>query len=434
MRLNRVVFGVLLMGAVGVGAEEEVNLKELESRLSALVMEVQELKGAGPSKAVFQPVYGLSPAASKVYHLKEGVSLGGYGELVYQNFDGQRDDGKASGKKDTLDLLRFVLYAGYRFSDRFVLNSEIEIEHAAEDKRGEVSVEMLTLDYLAAAPLNVRGGLLLLPMGFINEMHEPTVFHGVNRSNVERNIIPTTWRENGVGLFGQLGSLAYKAYLINGFQAVKDFAVTGSSGNVKGYNASSGFRDGRQKGSSALAEDWGWVGRLDYSGVPGLLLGGSFYSGDAGQGAMVSGQELKAKTTLWETHAEYQWQGVELRGLYSRTTVGEVGLINAAQGYTGNASVGERMWGSYGQLAYNVLARSQKGLYLAPFYRYERYNTQAKVPDGYSANPANDRSEMVFGLTFKPIATVVLKGEFQNNRNRADGGVDQWNVGMGYMF
>jgi hypothetical protein len=149
---------------------------------------------------------------------------------------------------------------------------------------------------------------------------------------------------------------------------------------------------------------------------------------------MVSGQELKAKTTLWETHAEYQWQGVELRGLYSRTTVGEVGLINAAQGYTGNASVGERMWGSYGQLAYNVLARSQKGLYLAPFYRYERYNTQAKVPDGYSANPANDRSEMVFGLTFKPIATVVLKGEFQNNRNRADGGVDQWNVGMGYMF
>jgi hypothetical protein len=106
--------------------------------------------------------------------------LGGYGELVYQNFDGQRDDGKASGKKDTLDLLRFVLYAGYRFSDRFVLNSEIEFEHAAEDKRGEVSVEMLTLDYLAAAPLNVRGGPFAPSHGIYQRMHEPTVFHGVN--------------------------------------------------------------------------------------------------------------------------------------------------------------------------------------------------------------------------------------------------------------
>lgn len=92
------------------------------------------------------------------------------------------------------------------------------------------------------------------------------------------------------------------------------------------------------------------------------------------------------------------------------------------------------MWGGYGQLAYNVLSRNKKGIYLAPFFRYERYNTQARVPDGFASDPANDRMEMVYGLTYKPIATVVLKGEYQNNRNRADSAVDQWNLGLGYMF
>ncbi|MBP9698942.1 MAG: hypothetical protein KBD85_02885, partial [Elusimicrobia bacterium] len=114
---------VLLAGFVG-GVRAEPSLQELESRLADLTKEVQALKEDEKKddsfKAAYQPVYGLSPAASKVYHLQEGVSLGGYGEMVYQNYDGQKDDGTASGKKDTLDFLRFVLYAGYRFSEKFV--------------------------------------------------------------------------------------------------------------------------------------------------------------------------------------------------------------------------------------------------------------------------------------------------------------------------
>lgn len=429
-----VVLGVLVLSAGMSRAEEGGDLADLEKRMATLSQEVAALKQEKKPNAVHQPVYGLAPAASKVYHLKEGISLGGYGEMVYQDYDSQKDSGAASGKKDTLDYLRFVLYVGYRFSEKFVFNSEIEIEHAAEDKRGEVSVEMATLDYLHSPVLNARGGLLLVPMGFINELHEPTVFHGVNRPNVERNIIPTTWRENGVGLFGQVGSVAYRTYMINGFQAVNDYAVSGSSGNVSGYSSSSGVRDGRQKGSKAYAEDWGWVGRLDYSGIPGLLVGGSLYTGQAGQDAVVDSQQLSAPTTLWEAHGDFQWEGVELRGLYSRASVGEVSLINTAQGFNGKNSVGEQMWGGYGQLAYNVLSRNKKGIYLAPFFRYERYNTQARVPDGFASDPANDRMEMVYGLTYKPIATVVLKGEYQNNRNRADSAVDQWNLGLGYMF
>ena len=429
-----IVSSVLLLSGGLLWAEESVDWVELEKRVTALSQEVSSLKTATKPNAVSQPVYGLAPAASKVYHLKEGVSLGGYGEMVYQDFDSQKDSGASSDKKSRLDLLRFVLYAGFRFSDKFVLNSEIEFEHAAEDKRGEVSVEMVTLDYLLAPAFNARGGLLLVPMGFLNELHEPTVYHGVNRPNVERTIIPTTWRENGLGFFGQTGPVSYRAYLINGFQAINDKALTGTDGNVKGYSSANGLRDGRQKGSNAYAEDWGGVGRVDFSGVPGLLVGGSLYTGEAGQSATVSSQTLSAQTTLWEAHGDFQWEGVEVRGLYSRGSVGQVSLINTAQGFTGNKSVGERIWGGYGQFAYNVFSRCEGGLYLAPFFRYERYNTQARVPDGFFSDPANDRTEMVYGLTFKPISTVVLKGEYQNNRNRADTGVDQWNLGLGYMF
>lgn len=415
-------------------AEEGADLRELERRMTSLSQEVAALKKEKDPVDVHQPVYGLAPAASKVYHLKEGVSLGGYGEMVYMNYDKQTDAGNPSNKRDTLDFFRFVLYTGYRFSERFVLNSELEVEHASQDKRGEVAIEMATLDYLWSTPLNVRAGLLLIPMGFINELHEPTVFHGVSRPSVERSILPTTWRENGVGLFGQAGPVSYRTYMVNGFQALGDKALTGTDGEVDGYTGSSGVRDGRQDGSLAFAEDMAWVGRADYAAVPGLLVGGSLYTGKAGQSAMVSGQELKAQTTIWEAHGDYQWEGVELRGLYSRVSVGDVALINEAQAFPGTKSVGEQMWGGYGQVAFNVLGHKTGGIYLAPFFRYERYNTQAKVPDGFSADPANDRTEMVYGVTFRPISTVVLKADFQNKNNRAGSGVDQWNLGMGYMF
>ena len=209
MRLMKVaVMGGLLCGGMGVYADENVGLKELEGRVTALSQEVAKLK------------QGSAPA-EKEDSTKGGISFGGYGELVYHDVAARTDAGEPSGEKNTLDLLRFVLNVGYRFSEKFVLNSEIEVEHANQEKRGEVAVEMATLDYLWAAPLNVRAGLLLVPMGLINESHEPPVFHGVNRPDVEQKIIPTTWRENGVGIFGQAGSFSYRTYVVNGFQWVK---------------------------------------------------------------------------------------------------------------------------------------------------------------------------------------------------------------------
>jgi hypothetical protein len=159
-----------------------------------------------------------------------------------------------------------------------------------------VSVEFAALDFLWRPELNARAGLLLIPMGFINEVHEPPFFYGVQRPEVERRILPSTWRENGVGVFGQLGeSLEYRAYALNGFNA-QNFS-------------DAGIRDGRQNGSQALAEDIAFVTRLDWTpdAVPGFLLGGAFYVGDSGQDVEVGGGDVPdARLWIFEGHAQYQ--------------------------------------------------------------------------------------------------------------------------------
>ena len=104
------------------------------------------------------------------------------------------------------DALRTVLYVGNRFSDDWLLNTELEFEHGTTDAssgttdgEGSVSVEFAYLEHLVNENHAVRGGLLLVPMGLVNELHEPTVFLGARRPEVERLILPTTWRENGLG-------------------------------------------------------------------------------------------------------------------------------------------------------------------------------------------------------------------------------------------
>ena len=119
----------------------------------------------------------------------------------------------SSTSRDEADFLRAVLYAGYKYNDWILFNSEIEFEHATTKTsngtaRGEVSVELAYLDFAISQPLGARAGMLLMPVGLTNEWHEPTTFHGVRRPSVEQSVIPTTWRENGVGVFGDQRRLA----------------------------------------------------------------------------------------------------------------------------------------------------------------------------------------------------------------------------------
>lgn len=420
------LFASLIFGAVLVQAQEteQDTLKELHRQVQVLVEEIERLKLGEVVENQYTPRYGLGPGAARVYQLeKSGVSLAGYGEVVYENYDSSEDDGSASGKKDQVDFLRNVVYVGFRFNDRILFNSELEFEHASTGKAGEVSVEFGYVDLLFSKVLNVRAGMVLVPLGIVNERHEPSTFHGTRRSEVEQAIIPTTWRANGAGLFGEVGpALSYRIFAVEGLKA-------------SGFS-SSGIRGGRQSGSKAVAEDLALTGRIEYDGIPGTIVGGSFYTGNSGQGTSDSLGEVSATTRIFSAHGEYAWKSLELRALYAHASVDEAARINRLNGLAGNKSVGETLEGWYATAAYDLLPlivrhTSQS---LSPFIQYQKYNTQSSVPPEFTADPANDRSVLTAGLTYKPHPNVAFKFDYQNVSNEANSGIDQWNLAVNYLF
>lgn len=398
------------------------NLAELERRIDLLAAEIERMRTGGAAEVdVTEGQRGFGPAASKVYAVERGVSIGGYGEMLYQSFAEERQDGVPAGKTDQLDFLRAILYVGYKFSDRIHFNSEIEFEHASTGSGGEVSLEFAYLDFSLRPELGVRGGMLLVPLGFLNELHEPPIFYGARRPEVESAIIPSTWRENGVGIFGETAFLSYRAYAIAGLDAA-------------GFNAS-GIRGGRQKGARSLAEDFAFTGRVDLTGMSGLLAGASLYTGNSGQGADVAGQPLGARVSLFELHAQYRYRGWHFRGLYAKGTLGDAALVNEANALTGTSSVGEKQSGWYVEAAYDLMTLFPRGEWaLAPYLRYEKLDTQDTVPPGFAENPATDQSLLTVGIDVKPISRVVIKADYQRIRNEADSGVNQLNVALGFLF
>lgn len=398
----------------GQGADKE-RLAELERRIDLLAAEIEKARTGGAAEAVAEkPAPGFGPAASKVYTAARGVSLGGYGEAVYEN-----------AAVDRLDLLRNVLYVGYKFSDRILFNSELEVEHATtgegDEERGEVSAEFAYLDFKPWKRVGLRAGLLLLPVGFINELHEAPVFHGARRPVVETAIIPSTWRENGAGLFGETGPVQWRAYVVAGLSS-------------RGF-AADGIREGRQGGSDSLAEDLAVAARADYTGITGVLLGGAVFTGESGQGETVGGARIGGRVTLLEGHAQYERRGLQLRVLGARTRIRDAALINEQNNLLGPASVGACQHGWYAQAAYDVMSLWPAGRWsVTPFLRYEKLDTQAEVPAGFEQDPANDRSVLVGGVDVKPLPGVVIKADFQRERNRARTGGNAFHLAVGYLF
>ena len=392
----------------GGGAADEGRIAELERKIEVLAGEIEAMK-IGEAATATASENGFGPAASKVYQAERGLSIGGYGEVLYQNFD--------SEQSSEIDLLRAVLYFGYKFDDKWLFNSEVEYEHGGE----EVEVEFAYIDYLWRPQASFRAGRLLIPMGFLNELHEPTVYLGARRPDVERFIIPTTWRENGFGLFGQAGPLSYRTYVVAGFDA-------------SGFSAE-GLREGRQEGIESKADDIGWVGRLDYSGLPGLLLGGSAYVGDSGQDLRSdAGRKLAVGTRMIEGHLEWKWRGLEFRALGVQADLDDVAALNEALGLTGEESVGKKLQGYYVQLGYDLLAGRGGEKALIPYARWESYDTQKEVPSGFLRNPVSDVDSLTLGVAFKPIDHIILKADYQDYDNGAKTGVDQFNVVLGYIF
>lgn len=401
----------------------------LEEKTDAIAEEVQKggLDQLLPEKAELKSEWGMGPAASGVYRVKQGVSLGAYGEATYRNF--VQDQGT---KKDQADYHRLVTYLGYKFDDTVVFNSEIEFEHTTTgeiggdlgDEEGEVSVEFAYLDFLHDRAINSRAGLVLIPMGLVNELHEPNTFHGVRRPEVESVILPSTWRELGVGLFGEgdaAGKIAYRTYLVNGLRASRF--------------SDGGIRDGRQKGNRAVFEDVAWTGRLDYSpeAVPGLMFGGSFWFGNSGQDDVFLEQTPSVFTSVLESHAQWRFAGVELRALGAWGSIDDADLLSAALEKT----IAEDFHGWYVELAYDVMPLFASGSthYLAPFVRFESFDTQATVPNGFERNESQEKDLYVVGLSYKPIPKVVLKLDYRNfDTDGPKKTADEVALGVGFAF
>ncbi len=410
-------------------------VKTLKRKTDVLTQEVEKLRTnlSIPEEAKYKSAYGMGPAASKVYGAGKGLSIGGYGEGNYSAKVGDRGT-----SNDTADMERMVMYVGYKFTDKILFNSEIEFEHGStgegSETKGEVSVEFASLDFFMNQRANARAGLVLMPMGLVNRIHEPLFYFGNHRPEVEQRIIPSTWREMGAGLFGAITpNLTYTAYVVNGLDAT-------------GFT-SDGIREGRGGGSNAKAENFGYVARVDYDpdALPGVTVGGSGYLGNSGQNQTFAGQKANVFTQLYEAHVQWKYRGLEFRTLGSWGFIGDAGALSQANiGIANRANptdvsgliVGSQNYGWYSEAGYDVLPLLWQDTtqYLAPFFRYERLNTMAKAPAGFASDPTKDWQIFQVGLQYKPIPNVVIKADYRNYVAKQGPLPDDFNLGFGFIF
>jgi len=384
----------------------------VEQKLEILQQEIDELKAQQARGAPAVPPSPASPPAG-------ATSIIGYGEFNYNRF--RQDDHPTQA-----DLRRFVFGLNHRFDDRLTFHSEVEVEHAVVSKEddGELEIEQAWLNYRVSDGdgLNVKGGLFLIPLGILNETHEPPTYYGVERNEVETRIIPTTWRELGVGVHGLLGSsgLRYDVGITTGFD-------TG-----KLDDPSTGVRSAHQEGQLANAHDLSVYGALNYRSR-GLLVGGGVFTGNTGQNG-ASNSALKgvsARLALWDVHAQYKVGGLELQAVYAAGTLGDAEQLNAALGAPG-APVPKSMKGAYVQAAYHLYKRDK--LDFAPFIRLEGIDIkqQEDPANGLFQDPNNHERITTAGFNFWVHPQVVLKADVQ--RYRTDSTKDRFDLGVGYMF
>jgi hypothetical protein len=221
-------------------------------------------------------------------------------------------------------------------------------------------------------------------------------------------------------VWGTAGPVSYRGYLTTSLDA-------------SGFSAAEGIRGGRQDGSEAAAEDLAVSGRLDYTGLPGLLAGVSFFSGGTGQAQEVAGVEIDGSTTTLDAHVDWRWRALQVRALAARIDVDDADAISTLTGET----IGERMEGYYAEAGYDVLSHTRwNRQQLIPFARWESFDTQSEVPDALEATVTgeNDRELITYGLVYLPIPQVAIKADFQDLDNEAGTGLDQFNFAVGFAF
>ncbi|NQV86808.1 MAG: porin [Woeseiaceae bacterium] len=329
------------------------------------------------------------------------TQIGGYGELHYNNLDA--DD--SARDVDQIDFHRFVLFFGHEFTDRIRFFSELELEHslAGDGAPGEVELEQAYVDFTLTDSLSAKAGLFLLPIGILNETHEPTTFYGVERNSVEADIIPTTWWEAGAAMSGHYSSgLSWDVAMHSGL------AIPTTGGNAFRV------RSGRQKVAEAPANDPAYTARLRYSGIPGLNVALTYqYQADASQ---ISGDGLDDGQLL-AANAAYSIGGLTFKAVYAN-------------------------WDFSGSAIEAAGADSQTGWYFEPSYRFATARGDLGLYGRYQevdAARGQDRfSQNEIGLNYWPTDNVVLKFDYRQRdhdlASEAGRDFEGFDLGLGYQF
>lgn len=357
--------------------------------------------------------------------------VGGYGEVHYnQPLDG------STYNNANLDVHRVVMLFGYNFNKKTQFISELEFEHVEE-----VYVEQAFLQHKVNNLLNFRAGLMLVPMGIINEYHEPTTFNGVERPLIDNYISPTTWREVGFGITGNIlsASIKYQAYILNGFN--------GYDGSAK-LNGKNGLRKGRQKGAESFGSFPNFSGKVEYYGIRGLNIGLSGYFGKT-QSSLYDGigknddeavaiaDSSVVGVSMVGIDARYNISGLQLRGQLYHSSLSNTEQYNV---FTADANgtfndVGSSMLGYYAEAGYNVLRSFKIEMQLLPFVRYEFLNTHNSVDKTISKNLTYEKTAITAGLTLELTQGAVVKADLQFVKDAAaDEYVRTFNAGIGVMF
>jgi hypothetical protein len=342
------------------------------------------------------------------------VTIGGYGEINYN---------QPEGKNGELNVERMVLLIGYNFDERTQFVTELEYE----DTGDEITVEQAFINYNVANNVSLRGGLMLVPMGIINEYHEPTTFNGINRPLVDRFIVPTTWREIGVGVTGRFNnlSLGYQAYIFNGFRSVDKDTL----GFINGAN---GLRGGRQKGIQSTIDSPNLSVKFDYYGIPGLRLGLSGYFGRTQADDEIEDLDgADVGISMVGFDARYTKDRFAARGQFIYTSLTDTEDYNALTG----KDLGSAMLGWYTEASYNLLPMTKRQKLFA-FARYSEYNTHLQTDGSLAENPAFDRNDLTAGLSYHIAQGVVVKGDYQifDNDVANSDSTNQLNFGLGFWF
>lgn len=333
------------------------------------------------------------------------VALSGYGEMHYNH---------PSNDEAELDFHRLVLGFATQVGRNIAFHAELDFEHAFT----EPELEFAHLEFYYRDALSFRTGVLLMPVGPLNESHEPPLFYSVERPYVQKYVIPTTWQEPGAGVFGKLwdGVVDYRVYAVGGLDAT-------------GFSGEEGLRGGRQHGAEAKAEDLAGVARVEYAPTLTVSVGLSGYYGYSSQGESSLGH---ATVSLAEADGRVVLGELELSAVFAAAFVGDADSISVHN----DDVVGERLVGFYGEAALHVLRYllQDTSRDLVAFARYESIDTQDRVPAGFARNASYDRTVVTLGASFLPVSNVAIKADVELWKTDRGADWEQVNLGVGFMY